>query len=61
MLINFIIVAIVGFEQLSYTVSENSDSQEVCMQIFNPPSNEQLTFTITLVYQSKDGTAGMYI
>ena len=51
------IVAVVGFEQISYTVNETDGSQEVCMQIFNPPPNEQLAFTITLVYQSLDGTA----
>ena len=51
------IVAIVGFEQTSYTVNETDGSQEVCIQIFNPPPNEQLAFTITLAYNSLDVTA----
>ena len=42
---------------MNYTVNETDGSQEVCIQIFNPPPNEQLAFPITLVYQSLDGTA----
>ena len=51
------VVAVVGFELISYTVNETDGSQEICLQIFNPPPNEQLAFTISLVYQSLDGTA----
>ena len=51
------VVAVVGFEQISYTVNETDGSQEVCIQIFNPPPNELLAFPITLIYQTLDGTA----
>jgi hypothetical protein len=51
-------VARVGFMQSRYTVSETSRSQEVCVEVFNPPPVEDLPFTITLVYETRTGTAG---
>ncbi len=57
---NFInsLVAVVGFEQLSYTISETGMEQEVCVQVFNPPDNEDLAFNIFLAYETVPGTAG---
>jgi hypothetical protein len=51
-------VARVGFVQSSYAVSETSRSQEVCIEVFNPPLTEDLAFDITLVYETRTGTAG---
>ena len=54
-------VAVVGFEQLNYTVNESVGFQEVCVRVLNPPSNEELVSNITLVYQTRAGTAGIII
>ena len=50
--------AVVAFEQLNYTVNETDNVQEVCLQVFNPPSNDTLSFNISLVYETRAGTAG---
>ena len=52
------VVAVVGFEQLNYTVNESDSSQEVCYQVFNPPSNEELLLYVNLQYQTRTGLAG---
>jgi hypothetical protein len=52
------VAARVGFVQSSFTVSETSRSQEVCIEVFNPPPTEDLTYDITLVYETRTGTAG---
>jgi hypothetical protein len=44
--------------QSSYTVSEAGPSQEVCVEVLNPPATEELTFSITLIYETRTGTAG---
>lgn len=53
-------MAIVGFEQRSYTVNENDGFQEVCVRAFNPPMNEEL-FDIILDYETMSGSAGTYV
>ena len=52
------IVAVIGFEQLNYTVNETGIRQEVCVQVFNPPQNEELGFDIFWTSETKTGTAG---
>jgi hypothetical protein len=51
-------VARVGFVQTSYTVNETDRSLNVAIQVFNPPATEDLAFSITLVYETRTGTAG---
>ena len=58
LLILYALVVVVGFEQLSYTVNETNGFQEVCVQVFNPPSNEELVFSILLQRQSRFDSAG---
>ena len=53
------VVAVVGFEQLNYTVIESVGFQEVCVQVLNPPSNEKLVSSIFLVRQTRAGSAGI--
>ena len=52
------VVAVVGFEQLNYTVNESVGFQEVCMQVFNPSTFQELVFSIFLVVQTRTGSAG---
>jgi hypothetical protein len=51
----------VGFVKTSYTVNEIDGSLDVAVQVFNPPATEDLTFPITLVYETRTGTAGKCI
>ena len=52
------VVAVVGFELLKYTVSEDVKFAEVCVQVFNPSPSEDLVFGIDMIIQSRIGTAG---
>lgn len=56
-ILTLIIVATVGFEQLSLTVNETDDSLEVCVAVHNP---DQVLFDIFLTYEAKRGSAGIY-
>lgn len=56
----YFVVAVVGFEQLRYTASEASFTQEVCVQVFVPTPNEILSFDIFLAYETRTGTAGKF-
>ena len=58
MLISYTVVAIAGFQQPNYTVNESDGFQEVCVEVFNPPSNEELLFDIILDYETASGSAG---
>ena len=53
------IVAVVGFEQTSYTFNESDITGDVCILVTNPPMNEELVFRITLQTSAMDGTARM--
>ena len=53
------VVAVIGFEQLNYTVNENAGFQEVCVEVFNPPSSEDLLFDIIFSVHSTAGSAGV--
>lgn len=51
------VVAVVGFEQTSYTFNEFVLSGEVCVVVTNPPPIEELVFRITLQANSRAVTA----
>ena len=52
------IVAVIGFEQLNYTINETGRRQGVCIQVFNPPLNEELVFDMFWTTETRTGTAG---
>ena len=54
------VVAVVGFVQPSYTVSENVFFVDVCVRVFNPRQNDDLIFDIDLIIQPRTGTAGKF-
>ena len=43
------IVARTGFEEPLYSINETGGSQEICVQVFNPPKDLQLTIEIILI------------
>ena len=49
----------VGFEELSYTVSESAGTVEVCVVVISPPPTDDLCVTVTLSPSTIDGTAGI--
>ena len=55
------VVAVVGFELTKYNVTESARLLEVCVQVFNPPPDEELVFTINVAIQPRAGTAGTFI
>ena len=57
----FCVVAVVGFVQPNYTVSEDVFFAGVCIRIFNPSQDEDLVFAIDLIIQPRIGTAGKFI
>lgn len=49
-----LLVARVGFEQESYTITEGEDAvQEICVRVYDPPQDEELPFNIFLVYRTR--------
>ena len=46
--------------QPNYTFSEDVFFGEVCVQVFNPPPDEELLFGIDMIIQPKIGTAGKF-
>ena len=49
-----LLVARVGFEQESYTLTEMEGAvQRVCVRIYDPPQDEELPFNVFLVYESQ--------
>ena len=54
------IVAVVGFEETTYNISEAGGSQEVCVLISNPPQQQPLLIDILLIASTstEDTTAG---
>ncbi len=54
------VVAVVGFEHSRYTFYEARGLQEICVQVFNPPRNEELIFDIPLLYWTVMDSAGIY-
>ena len=53
-----LIVAVVGFEEPSYTVNETDLTAKVCVVVTNPLPNEELFFNILLEYTTRRVTAG---
>ena len=51
------IAVILGLEQ-NFTVPEDVGSFEACFRVFNPPDDQDLTFSIDLVIDTIVGTAG---
>ena len=51
------IAVILGLEQ-NFTVPEDVGSFEACFRVFNPPDDQDLTFSIDLVIEPIVGTAG---
>ena len=51
------IAVILGLEQ-NFTVPEDVGSFEACFRIFNPPDDQDLTFSIDLVIDTIVGSAG---
>ena len=54
------VVAVVGFELLKYTVSEDVNIAEVCVQFFTPSPRIDLVFGIDMIIQPRIGTAGKF-
>lgn len=54
-------VAIVGFEEPSYTVNETDAFVEVCVVITNPSANEELAFPIEVVIETRNIAVGEFI
>ena len=52
------IVALVGFESPTYTVTESDGSVEVCIVVTNPPADADLIFDIITLHVTRSGTAG---
>ena len=54
----YITAALVGFEFPSYTFTENSGGDEICVVVSSPTENEVLLFNIITVHVTRSGTAG---
>ena len=49
----------VGFEELSYSVSESAGTIEVCVIVISPPPTDDMDVTVALTPSTIDGTAGI--
>ena len=56
-----VVVVRIGFEETSYTVSEETGFQEVCVHVFAPTDDQPLDAEITAAIETVAGTAGIYV
>ena len=54
-------MAIVGWEQPSYTFDESDRSLEICVIVKSPTPIQNLAFEILLQYTPQSGTAGIHL
>ena len=54
-------MAIVGWEQPSYTFDESDRSLEICVIVKSPTPTWNLAFDILLQYTPQSGTAGIHM
>ena len=56
----FSVVAIVGFVQTKYNVSEDIFFTEVCVRVLNPSPSEDLVFGIDMIIQPRNNSASKF-
>ena len=54
-------MAIVGWEQPSYTFDESDHFLEICVIVKSPTLTQNLPFEILLQYTPQSGTAGIHM
>ena len=54
-------MAIVGFQRTIYSVNEGDGAVEICAVVVEPDIDCPIQFDFDVIFETSDGTAGMYL